>query len=579
MKKTLLSIFTAAAMTSLYAEDFVIDQNVSGFIDFTPAKSTDSQTVDYNIYYYAAGGSTSGRLGNTNGSVQYYLNSLNFKASGTVGDKVCADPNQWDLYGTFNFDLANATGEHAILSTASKSTIKLQAGAFAIKNSDAQSTTTALIDMGDYKFNMAGGGNASTPQYPRLNIDADTRILSTHASAGLHISSKSTISVASGKTLTLDAVTYGEAGADLRSAFDLKSNAKVVANKNMTLKNVDITLASGADFAMSAGAVFKSENATITIGSGAKLHAADDMTFTNATITSNGSLYTTADSNQSNNISFVNSTLTGGTMTVSGGSVTIDDKSNVTVDSLTTGAGRSLNVAGSLSVGSNTVFHNLWVSGILQQTAGDTTTFNRATTFRTGSSFSTTGDLIIKAGNESQTHAAYVNVILEADSTSFTVKENVKMHGGTLILDKANAIKTTNGDFASLVVENEDSNMGNARLDVNANTEFNSISADTKSLEIFLSADATLTSSFSVENGAKIILKDFVDNVVYVSNYEDILNLSDVFTASDASGQAIDILYCNNGWLSTTAAVPEPAEWAAIFGAVALGLAIYRRRK
>ena len=29
-------------------------------------------------------------------------------------------------------------------------------------------------------------------------------------------------------------------------------------------------------------------------------------------------------------------------------------------------------------------------------------------------------------------------------------------------------------------------------------------------------------------------------------------------------------------WLTT---VPEPAEWAAIFGAIALGLAVYRRRK
>jgi len=29
----------------------------------------------------------------------------------------------------------------------------------------------------------------------------------------------------------------------------------------------------------------------------------------------------------------------------------------------------------------------------------------------------------------------------------------------------------------------------------------------------------------------------------------------------------------------TLAAVPEPAEWAMIFGALALALAIYRRRK
>ena len=31
-----------------------------------------------------------------------------------------------------------------------------------------------------------------------------------------------------------------------------------------------------------------------------------------------------------------------------------------------------------------------------------------------------------------------------------------------------------------------------------------------------------------------------------------------------------------NGWLST---VPEPSTYAAVFGALALGLALYRRRK
>ena len=32
-----------------------------------------------------------------------------------------------------------------------------------------------------------------------------------------------------------------------------------------------------------------------------------------------------------------------------------------------------------------------------------------------------------------------------------------------------------------------------------------------------------------------------------------------------------------NGWL--TAAIPEPAEWAAIFGGIALAIAVYRRRR
>ena len=44
----------------------------------------------------------------------------------------------------------------------------------------------------------------------------------------------------------------------------------------------------------------------------------------------------------------------------------------------------------------------------------------------------------------------------------------------------------------------------------------------------------------------------------------------------DANSWYID----NNGFLANYAlAVPEPAEWAMIFGGIALGFAIYRRRK
>ena len=50
--------------------------------------------------------------------------------------------------------------------------------------------------------------------------------------------------------------------------------------------------------------------------------------------------------------------------------------------------------------------------------------------------------------------------------------------------------------------------------------------------------------------------------------------------AYDKSGTLLDGLWSvdTNGYLFNSA-IPEPAEWAAIFGAIALGLAVYRRRK
>ena len=49
-------------------------------------------------------------------------------------------------------------------------------------------------------------------------------------------------------------------------------------------------------------------------------------------------------------------------------------------------------------------------------------------------------------------------------------------------------------------------------------------------------------------------------------------NNKDYFANFVISGNALNVFFTN-------VAVPEPAEWAMIFGTLALGLAIYRRRK
>ncbi|MBE6411774.1 MAG: PEP-CTERM sorting domain-containing protein [Opitutales bacterium] len=99
-------------------------------------------------------------------------------------------------------------------------------------------------------------------------------------------------------------------------------------------------------------------------------------------------------------------------------------------------------------------------------------------------------------------------------------------------------------------------------------------------------------------NGTSASLKlvDFVDNSIffstgdnddYIYSYEEnvltIKNGSSTKTISilNESGQAFEglALHATEGGYFLAAAVPEPAEWAMIFGALALGLAIYRRRK
>ncbi len=104
-----------------------------------------------------------------------------------------------------------------------------------------------------------------------------------------------------------------------------------------------------------------------------------------------------------------------------------------------------------------------------------------------------------------------------------------------------------------------------------------------------------------------LVLKDFVENgsIFFggtTADMKDTLRASNKITVSgkeitfvlkNADGEVVDIDSEKWNWDETTrdgvsgcllsyggsVAVPEPAEWAAIFGGIALALAIYRRRK
>ena len=90
-----------------------------------------------------------------------------------------------------------------------------------------------------------------------------------------------------------------------------------------------------------------------------------------------------------------------------------------------------------------------------------------------------------------------------------------------------------------------------------------------------------------------LIFEDFANGLVKVGIDESILNADGTLTSSqdnvflsikgyDSNGNLLTGDWSiNNGylWNSALVAVPEPAEWAMILGALALGFAIYRKRK
>ena len=90
---------------------------------------------------------------------------------------------------------------------------------------------------------------------------------------------------------------------------------------------------------------------------------------------------------------------------------------------------------------------------------------------------------------------------------------------------------------------------------------------------------------------ANLIFMDFANDIVKIDDLQmdsgcDISNgvitkgkSTITITAYDKSGELLSggVWQHQNGYLNYV--IPEPAEWAAIFGAIALGLAVYRRRK
>ena len=71
---------------------------------------------------------------------------------------------------------------------------------------------------------------------------------------------------------------------------------------------------------------------------------------------------------------------------------------------------------------------------------------------------------------------------------------------------------------------------------------------------------------------------NFREDSIYVGTNDQTKKSIANATFYDADKNVIQVMVGNNGWL-TAVSVPEPAEWAMIFGALALTLAIYRKRK
>lgn len=217
------------------------------------------------------------------------------------------------------------------------------------------------------------------------------------------------------------------------------------------------------------------------------------------------------------------------------------------------------------------------------------------------------GKIASYAGNDQkQAILALTGGTLELDATSriltnqiaFAIDTNDKANnGGTLKLGSAAnlaadtqiIIKDNNSGISRLELAKDSYEIAKIRLLRNSN------------LTIDLSNDAQITigsvESYGLQTvNFELVLEDFQAGLVKVNGWTTELISSGTFSLSnsttdapktvtlkalDALGNIIEGLWSvdENGYLYNSGLVPEPAEWAAIFGALALGLALYRRRK
>ena len=141
-------------------------------------------------------------------------------------------------------------------------------------------------------------------------------------------------------------------------------------------------------------------------------------------------------------------------------------------------------------------------------------------------------------------------------------------------LKAADAIAMKDGGAVKLLVEGD-----NNSLALGASQSFSEMELN-GNLELTLSDGAHLflmgeaAPALSIADGKLLTIYNFMDDTIFVGeNFDDAVLLK--IKAYNSSMELLQ-LCVKDGFL--TSSIPEPAEWAAVFGAFALGFAAYRRR-
>ncbi len=300
----------------------------------------------------------------------------------------------------------------------------------------------------------------------------------------------------------------------------------------------------------------------------------------------------------------------------SGAKLSVADNANLTIGSttkVTTSSGLASAYVGGVSMKGNSSIslgNGTHRVGNISMSAEN----NLTPTITLNGGSLTTQQLLINAGSVTATNNAQISVneyiqlsgLLEVTGGKGSLRVDNKIRfntGGVLKLHGSEMLtKTLLTDTNQNITAISVNIYGDARIELGGNESFDEIGFSyartdgvhtSKTLTFVLSDNTTL---LSIKDLTGVFSADYVDTLIGETdtyswqmfydfeNFKDgVVRITDVLTNEELSNcfkvdGVVTVMEQRDGYLYV-AAVPEPAEWAMIFGAIALGFVAYRRRK
>ena len=371
--------------------------------------------------------------------------------------------------------------------------------------------------------------------------------------------------------------------------FSISSQSNQVGYLKFIDVNANVTTVNASDFGV--GTQDYSKKSTLSVDKDSTVEWTGDIKVTslgvidiagNYTHNSKLTLYTGATYNVSGNV-------------VQNGAFHADDGANITIsgkqiqkNSISWTKAVNVSITGELAVdyaNEMVIGSNLELVGKITQTSasGDNgMKFNGSVTLLSDSTLQAYGKISLGVGASlTINEGANFDIVVGTNPSP-----RIIMDRSTIVFNKENALDFATRDGALVTYVGKEDNILTSKVYFNANQEmYNIYVAKYSILEMYMADGVELTltakdiSTINGEGDYKIY--NFQEDSIYVG-FDGATSTSAnnrVFLYDAENNFLGKAFVTDTGYLSLLQAVPEPAEWAMIFGGIALAFAIYRRRK